>query len=152
MDECLGIALLVNTALSFIVSHVASVRGKSSGGFFALSFLASFLVGILVLIALTGNDNTSDKDRAPCPFCDEAISPNAKICQFCKSNVVTHFENLSEPAAVKAQAEADEAEREEEDRLESLGLREHVKARAKIFVGVVAVGFVVLVVFSLLTS
>ena len=118
MDEYLGIALLVNTALSFIVSHVASVRGKSSGGFFALSFLASFLVGILVLIALTGGDNSSgnssNKERKNCPFCDEAISPSAKICQFCKSNVVVHFEELAQRnAAVQAQDDKDAAEKSE---------------------------------------
>jgi len=116
MDEYLVIALLVNTALSFIVSHVAFLRGKSPGAFFALSFLASFLVGILVLIALTGSDNSSDnssdKDRMNCPFCDEAISPNAKICQFCKSNVVAHFEEVTQrDVAVQAQAAKDEAEK-----------------------------------------
>jgi hypothetical protein len=116
MDGYLVIALLVNTALSAIVANVAFLRGKSPGAFFALSFLASFLVGILVLIALTGSDNSSDnssdKDRMNCPFCDEAISPNAKICQFCKSDVVAHFEEVTQrDVAVQAQAAKDEAEK-----------------------------------------
>ena len=44
--------LIANTIFSFIVGYVASQKGRSAFGLFFLSFFTSFLIGILVVIAL----------------------------------------------------------------------------------------------------
>ena len=43
---------ITNSFLSIAVSYVAASKGRSAGGFFFLSFFFSFLVGILVVLAL----------------------------------------------------------------------------------------------------
>jgi archaellum biogenesis protein FlaJ (TadC family) len=45
-------AFLVNLALAFIVGYLARTKGRSFGGFFFLAFVLSFVVGILVLLAM----------------------------------------------------------------------------------------------------
>lgn len=106
------VGLFINAALSAVVSYVAQLRGRSAASFFALSFLLSFLVGILVLIALPGSTKDATKDRVSCPFCDESISQNAKICQFCKSDVAPYYTELKSRARMDQESKNLEAEGE----------------------------------------
>ena len=100
------IIVVLNSALSGLVSYAAKQRKRSAAGFFWLSFLVSFLVAILILLALpAGKSQVDNLDRLPCPHYDEKISKNAKICPHCRQSVGSHFENI------EAQREADEADK-----------------------------------------
>ena len=90
----LAFALFVNACLSGVVAYVAGLRNKSAAGFFWLSFLLSFIVGILVLIALPADNALNMEARLPCPHCDELASRNARICPHCRLEVASHFQNL----------------------------------------------------------
>lgn len=100
----LAFIVVLNAALSGLVAYAAKSRSRSASAFFWLSFFASFLVGILVLIALPSGVKQVDGLRFACPHCDEQASRNAKICPHCRLNVGTHFQKL------KAQEEKDLAE------------------------------------------
>lgn len=84
-------AVLVNAVLSGIVGYAAKQRGRRPYHFFWLSFLASFLVGILVLLALPQLGHQSPINRENCPQCDELVSTKARICPHCKSEVAETF-------------------------------------------------------------
>jgi RNA polymerase subunit RPABC4/transcription elongation factor Spt4 len=86
-----GIALVINTALSALVAYAAQQRGRMAINFFFLSFLTSFLVGILVLLALPPIGVDRQIQRENCPQCDELISLKASICPHCKSEVRAAF-------------------------------------------------------------
>ena len=90
----LAFALVVNACLSAVVAYVARLRNKSAAGFFWLSFLLSFIVGILVLIAVPSENAIATATRLRCPHCDELASRNAKICPHCRLEVENHFQNL----------------------------------------------------------
>lgn len=46
------IVLLINLGLAFIPANIAKNKGYSFGGFWCLSFFASFLVGIIVAVVI----------------------------------------------------------------------------------------------------
>ena len=85
------IAVVINAALSGLVGYAAKQRGRRASNFFWLSFLASFLVGILVLLALPQLGEQSPISRENCPRCDELVSIKAQICPHCKSEVAETF-------------------------------------------------------------
>jgi hypothetical protein len=107
-----GIALAANIALSAVVGYVANQRGRQAINFFLLSFLASFLVGILVLLALPPLGDDGSIQRENCPHCDEFISLKASICPHCKSEVAVFFEAIQQQKeeALRLAEETEEAE------------------------------------------
>jgi hypothetical protein len=90
------VVFVVNALLSGLVAWVADQRGRSAGGFFALSFFLSFVIAMIVLIALpnlSGDSSSSSNvygaadESRDCPYCAESIKPQAVKCRFCGSDV-----------------------------------------------------------------
>ncbi len=84
--EIFVIAMLVNGVLAVFVSYAASQRGRSVLGFFFFSLLFSFLIGILVLMALPPVD-ADEEDQRDCPKCLSKIPLQAVKCKFCQSGI-----------------------------------------------------------------
>jgi hypothetical protein len=116
----------LNAALSGLVAYAAKSRNRSASAFFWLSFFVSFFVGILVLIALPSGVRQVDGLRIACPYCDEQVSRNAKICPHCRLNVGAHLQKL------KAQEEKVLAERKKD--LQAQAVAESRKAEAEALV------------------
>jgi hypothetical protein len=102
------VIFFVNALLSGLVAWVADQRGRSAGGFFALSFFLSFIIAMIVLIALPNqSENPSSRSHSigstdesrDCPYCAERIKPQAVKCRFCGSSV--------EPLIEESLADAD---------------------------------------------
>lgn len=94
MDSFLFVGLIINFGLSFIVASIAERKGRSFGGFWWLSFLLSFLIGILVVIAIPDESKqtllkTEDKNeiRVKCTHCAEEILAEASVCKHCGRDV-----------------------------------------------------------------
>lgn len=88
----LFLGLIVNALLSLVVGYVAGQKGRSQVGFFSLSFLTSFLIGLIVVLAMPseqqGVPGQSTKDhRVRCAFCAEEILAQAKVCKHCGRDV-----------------------------------------------------------------
>lgn len=99
---------ITNSFLSIAVSYVAASKGRSAGGFFFLSFFFSFLVGILVVLALpklesklvvvseSGSFGIKESERLfKCPYCAEWVKAEAKICRFCNKEISQDIARLS---------------------------------------------------------
>jgi hypothetical protein len=99
---------ITNSFLSIAVSYVAASKGRSAGGFFFLSFFFSFLVGILVVLALpklesklvvvseSGSFGVKESERLfKCPYCAEWVKAEAKICRFCNKEIAHDIARLS---------------------------------------------------------
>ena len=91
----IAIALVINVIFSAVVAYVASEKGRSAGAFFALSFFLSFIVGMLVVIALPPLDQPRigpnrvsfvSKQRL-CEHCAEEIKWEALVCKHCGRDV-----------------------------------------------------------------
>lgn len=103
--------LLINFLLSFLVAYVASEKGRSGPGFFFLSFFFSFLVGILVALAVPSVGNASAQGGNPssakfiqdeprlCPYCAEEIKWEASVCKHCSRDIEPQYRPA--PAAVR---------------------------------------------------
>jgi hypothetical protein len=85
MEVLVVIAWLV---LCGAVAVYAGNKGRSGVGFFFLSLFLSPLVGFVVAVAVSPDENkvafTQGKKR--CPECAEFVQPAAKICRFCHHN------------------------------------------------------------------
>lgn len=103
--------LLANAVMAIPVAYVAEERGRSSVGFFFLSFFLSFFVGILVLLALPSNrslvpEKGAGMDRVTCPFCAELVKKEASVCRFCGRDIVERLEalySIRQAAAIEAE-------------------------------------------------
>lgn len=80
--------------LAFWVATRAEKRGRSAGGWFALSTVFSPLIGIALLMALPEVGNAAlprDAQGNPmtalthqrCPACRELIHRDASVCRYC---------------------------------------------------------------------
>jgi hypothetical protein len=133
----LFVILIVNAGFSAIVAYVATQKGRSASGFFWLSFFLSFLVGILVVLAIPKvdkapqaiNPNSNFASSAEgklfkCPYCAEWVKSEARVCRYCGKDIADDVKKFSE--AEKAQSEklrleaAAEAARTEAERQEAL--------------------------------
>jgi hypothetical protein len=98
--SALIIYLFVNVGLSVLVGIVADKKGRSFAAFFFLSLVVSFLVGILVILAMPqGEGGSAAVGRVECPFCKEKINARAVVCKHCGKDV----EPQSEPVAGASQ-------------------------------------------------
>lgn len=112
--------ILLNAVLAAPVAYVASQKGRSPLGFYALSFFFSFLVGILVILALpkqtirssansyTGKvTQTADgEELVKCPFCAEWVKSEAIRCRYCGEDIGKALEEIK---ATEHKAKADVA-------------------------------------------
>lgn len=125
----LFVAIAVNAGFSAIVAYVAKQKGRSSSGFFWLSFFLSFLVGILVVLAIPKREDqvvasnnssftisSSGEELVKCPFCAEWVKAEAKICKFCNSEIEQAI-NEYRRAELEAKNTAKRKEEEESQKL-----------------------------------
>ena len=71
--------------VSWMVANAAMRKGRSHTTWFAISFFVSPILGAIIVATLQPTEGSlvESGDRVPCPRCDEAIRPNAKVCRFC---------------------------------------------------------------------
>lgn len=115
----LWLLFILNLLFSWIVAYAAKQKGRSSGGFFALSFFLSFLIALMVLIAVPSRSQKSElvsdidtpDSKQPgslptmvkCPFCAETILFEAKICKHCKTDVSENLARLRQDLEKEAE-------------------------------------------------
>ena len=89
---------VANTVLCLAVGYVAEQKGRKYSTYFWLAFCLSFLVGILVVLALPPlekkpiaiNEDIQifDGERLiKCPFCAEWVKQEAKVCKHCGRDI-----------------------------------------------------------------
>ena len=126
MDPALVIGVLINFGLSFIVASIAERKGRSFGGFWWLSFLLSFLIGILVVIAIpdeskrtTVKAENNDALRVKCSHCAEEILAEASVCKHCGRDVIPRTDLLIAAEEQKQNAAIAEAARKVDSEIRS---------------------------------
>lgn len=155
--------LVFNSVFSGLVAYVASQKGRSGPGFFFLSFFLSFIVGILVVIALPHNDQRSatspysgrlshrnGEALIKCPQCAEWIKSEAKICRHCGSNVEKTVEEVLQEASRNQQEAEYEIILQKQQNVREIELK---RARRKPWIlGSIVALIVVIVVASIIAS
>ena len=79
--------LLLNALLAGVVAYAAKQKGRSGVGFYFLSLFFSFVVGILVLLAVPARSSVNDHNLRECPKCLAEIPKAASKCRHCQSDV-----------------------------------------------------------------
>ena len=78
----------MNGVLAGVVAYAANQRKRSGPGILYLSFFMSFVVGILVLLALPDSSRvTNSRTLRECPRCFGEIPMAATKCRHCQSDV-----------------------------------------------------------------
>lgn len=85
--ELLGLLGFVNLFLSFIAGWIAKNKGRSAVGYFLFSFFLTFLLAVLVLIAVPPLKVVTTAGTRECPFCKESILNHALVCKHCGRDV-----------------------------------------------------------------
>ena len=88
--------LLLNTLLAGVVAYAAKQKGRSGVGFYFLSLFLSFIVGILVLLAVPARSRVNEHDLRECPKCLAEIPKAASKCRHCQSDVTPGDEDEEE--------------------------------------------------------
>jgi len=154
--------LLVEGLLAFIPAYIAREKGRSFGAFWALSFFATIVVGLIAVLAMPPVEKTlrtvrtdasgkvlADETEMPetikCPICAEMVKPEASKCRYCQSDISKHVQ------AIKSQINENKKtyNREEIARLQELKLqiaerRENRLKRLKSPAGIAIVSTVLL--------
>lgn len=145
----LWIALLGNALLSLTVAYAAKQKGRSAVGFFWLSFLTTFVIGILVVIAVPRRDPLNDLGspsrtgkvitnasgmEVKCPYCAEWVKAEARVCKHCGRDIEEQVQAAIQAEEVARAEEADRrVEQELAQRAEGARIAEEKKARWKSF-------------------
>lgn len=85
--EFLQLFLVGHLILAFVAGFVANSKGRSSVGYFFLSLFFSFLIAIIVLLAVPNLKGRSNEPTRSCPYCAEMILAQAKVCKHCSRDV-----------------------------------------------------------------
>lgn len=85
--EVLQLFLFGHLILAFVAGFVATSKGRSAVGYFILSLLFSFLIAIIVLLAVPNLKGKSSEPSRSCPHCAELILAQAKVCKYCSRDV-----------------------------------------------------------------
>jgi hypothetical protein len=122
--ELVGVVLgvlVTNGLASLLVAYVAGQKGRSKVGFFWLSFFTSFLIGILVVIAIPQLEESQASQKrsytgrvsytasgltVKCPLCAEWVSGEAKVCKHCGRDIADEVRG-----AIESERQAEESER-----------------------------------------
>jgi cell division protein FtsL len=127
------------------VAYAAEQKGRSSVAFYWLSFLTSFVIGLLVVIAipklegqepglkqsLTGKvARTSAGQVVKCPYCAEWVKAEARVCKHCgkDSESALRAAIKDEEAAEKL---AEQAQEREEKALQAKNREEQILREAR---------------------
>lgn len=118
----LFVGLIINFGLSFIVANIAERKGRSFAGFYWLSFLLGFFIGILVVIAIPNESKpftVFDKTviQVKCPHCAELILAEASVCKHCGRDVNPSTELLQAAEEQKLNALRSEAFKKAENQI-----------------------------------
>lgn len=70
---------------SWFVAMYAEKKGHSFWGFFLLSILIGWIIGLIA--ALIVKDRNAQAATMPCPFCAEPILAAANVCKHCGHQV-----------------------------------------------------------------
>lgn len=102
MDSALFGFFFLNIFLAGVVAYVASTKRRSPYAFFLLSFFFSFIVGIIVVLAIApGNRAKKGEVRANCPYCKEGINALATVCKHCGREIEPQTALIAEAEAAK---------------------------------------------------
>jgi hypothetical protein len=119
------VVLVTNGLASLLVAYVAGQKGRSKVGFFWLSFFTSFLIGILVVIAIPRLEESQASQKrsytgrvsytasgltVKCPLCAEWVSGEAKVCKHCGRDIADEVSS-----AIESERLAEDSERRAED-------------------------------------
>jgi hypothetical protein len=132
--------IIVNAIFAIPVAYVAASKGRSAAGFFFLSFFFSFIVGILVVLAIPKFESKAivstsgvfarkdSESLFKCPNCAEWVKAEAKVCRFCGKDISTAVQSFL--AQEKKNADKEQKELEERAR-ESQKLKELQKQKLR---------------------
>lgn len=85
--EFIQFFLFGHLILAFVAGFVANSKGRNSIGYFFLSLFFSFLIAIIVLLAVPNLKGNYNQPSRSCPHCAEMILAQARVCKHCSREV-----------------------------------------------------------------
>ena len=79
----MGELLIIAAVIGLLPAAIASRKGRSFFGWWIIGFL-------LFIIALPAAILAQDERLRECPFCAEAIQPEAVVCPHCQRDLAEH--------------------------------------------------------------